>query len=83
MGRVSWRFSADLSCPGVVGLSLTLPWRAHRGALPLRLATGQMESLPERSRSPLQQAYGAVRLSRLGEADHALGDDGAGGLTAR
>src|SRR5215207_9622159 len=25
----------------------------------------------------------AMRLSRLGEADHALGDDGAGGLTAR
>jgi len=42
-----------------------------------------MESLPERSRSPLQQAYGAVRLSRLGEADPALRDDGAGELTAR
>ena len=79
MGRVSWRFSADLSCPGVVGLSLILPW----GALPLLLASGQMESLPERSHSPLQQAYGAVRLSRLGEAAPALRDDGAGELTAR
>ena len=79
MGRVSGRFSADLSCPGVVGLPLISPW----GALRLRRATGQMESLPERSRSPPQQAYGAVRLSRLGEADPVLRDDGAGELTAR
>jgi hypothetical protein len=42
-----------------------------------------MESLPERSRSPLQQAYGAVRPSHLGEADPALRDDDAGELTAR